>query len=301
MDNSSYVKMVLKSNKQLAIAVDKGIDAFVQGFKKSTHQISLGVERLSWYTSCGLTNYQNECRQLGREDLRMGYCTIEFFLRKDPIADMILICVKYLLNFYSRKERIRILAEVYNVFSMLQDGNISYQYPTNNMQYNSINDCDDILNIHTDSLESRQLLEALAYVCNLTAVDLIKDSFLSTDGIISPAKISTDMVARKTLAYTFAKTAAESMSLTLSLRTKLNNSMMYFATGAYYYGIVQKAANSAKKLKLLNPGYYAILYNNKLEMFFFLIEPYIPPEFYHPSFFIDNPDAATGFLKKLLK
>lgn len=133
MDNSSYVKMVLKSNKQLAIAVDKGIDAFVQGFKKSTHQISLGVERLSWYTSCGLTNYQNECRQLGREDLRMGYCTIEFFLRKDPIADMILICVKYLLNFYSRKERIRILAEVYNVFSMLQDGNISYQYPTNNM------------------------------------------------------------------------------------------------------------------------------------------------------------------------
>lgn len=34
MDNSSYVKMVLKSNKQLAIAVDKGIDAFMQGFKK---------------------------------------------------------------------------------------------------------------------------------------------------------------------------------------------------------------------------------------------------------------------------
>ncbi|ENY1912170.1 hypothetical protein ACFVNH_004408, partial [Salmonella enterica] len=253
MDNSSYVKMVLKSNKQLAIAVDKGIDVFIQGGKKSTHQISLGVERLSWYTSCGLTNYQDECRQLGREDRRMGYCTIEFFLRKNPIADMILICVKYLLNFYSRKERIRILAEVYNVFSMLQDGNISYQYPTNNMQYNSINDCDDILNIHTDSLESRQLLEALAYVCNLTAVDLIKDSFLSTDGIISPAKISTDMVARKTLAYTFDKTAAESMSLTLSLRTKLNNSMMYFVTGAYYYGIVQKAANSAKKLKLLNP------------------------------------------------
>ncbi|ECJ2538525.1 hypothetical protein FNI46_20675 [Salmonella enterica subsp. salamae] len=182
---------------------------------------------------------------------------------------------------------------------MLQDGNISYQYPANNMQYNCIHDCDVILNIHTDSPESRQLLEALVYVCNLTAVDLIKDSFLSTDEIISPAKISTDMVARKTLAYTFAKTAAESMSLTLSLRTKLNNRMMYFVTSAYYYGIVQKVANSAKKLKPLNPGYYAILYNNKLEMFFFLIEPYIPPEFYHPSFFIDNPEAATGLFKEI--
>ncbi|HCL5278828.1 TPA: hypothetical protein N2G40_002099 [Salmonella enterica] len=301
MDNSSYVKMVLKSNKQIAIAVDKGIDAFIREFKKSTHQISLGVERLSWYTSCGLTNYQNECRQLEHEDLRMGYCIVEFFLRKDPIADMILICVKYLLNFYSRKERIRILAEVYNVFSMLQGENISYQYPVDNMQYNSINDCDDILNIHADSPESRQLLESLAYVCNLSTVDLIKDSFLSTDGIISPAKISTDMVARKTLAYTFAKTAARSMSLTLSLRTKLNNGIVYFVTSAYYYGIVQKAASSAKKLKIMNPEYYSILYNNKLEMFFFLIEPYIPPELYYPSFFIGNPDAATSFLKKLLK
>ncbi|VEA05983.1 Uncharacterised protein [Salmonella enterica subsp. salamae] len=34
MDNSSYIKMVLKSNRQLAIAVDKGIDAFIQGGQK---------------------------------------------------------------------------------------------------------------------------------------------------------------------------------------------------------------------------------------------------------------------------
>lgn len=39
------------------------------------------------------------------------------------------------------------------------------------------------------------------------------------------------------------------------------------------YGAVQKAAESAQRLKFLSPPYYAALYARELEMMYFLIEP----------------------------
>lgn len=40
-----------------------------------------------------------------------------------------------------------------------------------------------------------------------------------------------------------------------------------------FYGIVQKAADSANRLHFTFPAYYAALYAQELEMMFFLIEP----------------------------
>lgn len=51
MGDSTYVKTVLRGNKTIAIALDKGLVAFRRGMKKSLNQISLGAERASWYTS----------------------------------------------------------------------------------------------------------------------------------------------------------------------------------------------------------------------------------------------------------
>ncbi len=52
---------------------------------------------------------------------------------------------------------------------------------------------------------------------------------------------------------------------------------------------------------MLNPDYYQMLYKNDLEMFFFLIESYLPPEIYHPSLFVGDKDVAVHFLRSLLK
>ena len=106
---------------------------------------------------------------------------------------------------------------------------------------------------------------------------------------------------RKTAFYVFAKAAGDSVSLTLTLRKKLNKNGVKVAFALFHYGIVQEASIAARKLKRLNPDYYQILYNNKLEMFFFLIEPWLPPEIYYPSLFLNNEDATVHFLKGLLK
>lgn len=202
----------------------------------------------------------------------MGFVFTNFFTRKDPIADLILMCLKYVLNYYDKKERINILARVYDVYENYKFSNGGSD---NLMNYEKhpydMNDCDDFLTIPSDFPENRLLLEDIANICNLSLWDLMEDPLLNTEGIFNPAKITTDIVARKTVAYAFAKAAAESVALTLTIR------------------------------EMLNPGCYQMLYNNKLEMFFFLIESYLPPEVYHPSMFINNPGVVVSFLKRLLK
>lgn len=231
-----------------------------------------------------------------------GFCICEFFTRKDPIADLILMCLKYVLNYYDKKERINILARVYDVYEAYKVSNGgSDDLMTHEKHPYDINDCDDFLKIPSDSPENRLLLEGVANICNLSLWDLMEEPLLNTDGIFNPAKITTDIVARKTVAYTFAKAAAESVALTLTIREKLNRNGARIATVFFYYGLVQEASIAVRKLKMLNPVYYKILYNNKLEMFFFLIEPYLPPEVYHPSMFINNPDVVVSFLKRFLK
>lgn len=290
--NSTYVKTVLRSNKTIAIALDKGLVAFRRGMNKSLNQISLGAERASWYTSCFFDERQDVCEELRHEDYRMWVCIKEFFTRSDPLADILLICVRHVLNIYNKEERLRILAMVYNV----------YEAAHGDEQINDkLNSCNDFLMIQTDSSESRQALDEVARMCELSFVDIITEPLLNTESILNPAKITTDIVARKTVAYVFAKTAVESLSLTLAVRRKVNNYAVRAATGFFYYGIVQEASIAVRKLKRLNPDCYQILYNNNLEMFFFLIEPYLSAEIYYPSLLKSNEDAAVSFLKGLLK
>lgn len=39
------------------------------------------------------------------------------------------------------------------------------------------------------------------------------------------------------------------------------------------YGVIQRAADSAQRLKYVSPAYYAALYSRELEMMYFLVEP----------------------------
>ncbi len=239
VDNSSYVKMVLKNNKEIALAVDKGVDAFIRGFKKSLNQISMGAEQLTWYSACYFSRYQSECKELSKEDIRVTVCLYEFFTRKDPVADLILICVKYIFNFYDKKERIRILAMVYDVYENYNSPpGVPFGYGKDDYD---IKDCEDFLAIQADSPESRLLLEKIAHACEFSLWDIAREPFMDTNSIINPAKITTDLVVRKTVAYAFSKAAAESMTLTLVLRKKIKQKrsqssscilLLWFSTGS---------------------------------------------------------------------
>ncbi|WP_212613492.1 hypothetical protein, partial [Salmonella enterica] len=95
-------------------------------------------------------------------------CIYEFFTRKDPVADLILMCLKYLFNFYDKKERINILARVYDVYENYKIYNGGSDDLMNYEKHPyDINDCDDFLTIPSDSPEKRLLLEDIANVCNL--------------------------------------------------------------------------------------------------------------------------------------
>ncbi|EAW1720456.1 hypothetical protein AHX05_16840, partial [Salmonella enterica subsp. indica] len=63
MGNSAYAKIVLRSNRTIALAADKGIIAFQRGFKNSVAQMSSGTERLTWYSACFFDKYEEECRE----------------------------------------------------------------------------------------------------------------------------------------------------------------------------------------------------------------------------------------------
>lgn len=266
MDNSSYAQMMLKNDRVIASALEHGLAAFYNGFTKSMHQMSSGVERATWYSSCLIDEYQDVCDELLQEDGRMLVCILEFFRRADPIADILLSCVKYIFNFYNKSERIIILKGVFDIYSShYSDG----KYNKENLE---INECNDFLEIQTNSSDDRYLLESIARMCDLSLWELIQDPLLNTENILNPAKTVTTNVTRRTVAYTVAKAAAESISLTLAVRTKVNNYVLRTALIANYYGIVQEAAMAARKLKTLNNDCYQILYNNDLEMFFFLIE-----------------------------
>jgi len=295
MDNSSYAQMMLRNDRVIASALEHGLAAFYNGFTKSMHQMSSGVERAVWYSSCFIDEYQDVCDELRLEDGRMRVCILEFFRRADPIADILLGCVKYVFSFYKKSERIIILKGIFDIYSS------HYSDDKYNTEDFEINECDDFLEIQTHSSDDRYLLESIARMCDLSLWELIKDPLLNTESILNPAKIVTTNVTRKTVAYTVAKAAAESISLTLAVRKKVHNYVFAATFFVNLYGIEQEAAMAARKLKTLNSDYYQILYNNDLEMFFFLIESYIPPEIYYPSFFPGDTDYAVRFLKEMLK
>jgi hypothetical protein len=52
----------------------------------------------------------------------------------------------------------------------------------------------------------------------------------------------------------------------------INRSSLIVITAASFYGKIQKAILSARKLKMINPDLYWILYKNNIEMIYLLIE-----------------------------
>lgn len=74
-------------------------------------------------------------------------------------------------------------------------------------------------------------------------------------------------------ALAMASSVAIGMNLILEISALVGNWSSRGIASLGIYGVVQKAADSARRLHFMYPAYYAALYGQELEMMYFLIEP----------------------------
>ncbi|WP_426768087.1 hypothetical protein [Erwinia aphidicola] len=75
------------------------------------------------------------------------------------------------------------------------------------------------------------------------------------------------------MSLTLSKVLAESQLLSNTVIGRVSKGMPYVITFLQFYGIEQKAALAARKLKSLEPSFYWVLYELQIEMLYYFIEP----------------------------
>lgn len=204
MNVSSYLKVKLDAERKIADALTKGVREVPGTSRKTLDDIYHGAERASWYSSCFFDKYQDVCKELGKEDVRMFIAIQQLYKRKDVILDIFTAYVKHVLK--------------------------------------------------DDSGEP-------------------PERKFARDGANIVSTMVTANVTKMVLAYTLAKGLSESISLSLSVRTFANDKAVWLLNGLQYYGKIQKAAMAARRLRIIDPAFYFILYHMKIEMLYLFIEP----------------------------
>lgn len=89
------------------------------------------------------------------------------------------------------------------------------------------------------------------------------------------------------------------MNLSLEMSVLVGGKAGGGVTVAGIYGVVQKAADSAQRLKYVYPAYYAALYSRELEMMYFLVEPLFERAgaFSHTTSDSDIADIITKMIR----
>lgn len=77
----------------------------------------------------------------------------------------------------------------------------------------------------------------------------------------------------KVLAYTLAKGISESIVISATVRSVLNTTAFNGFSFIQFYGKAQKSALAARRLKVLEPKFYKILYQANIEMLYIYVEP----------------------------
>lgn len=83
------------------------------------------------------------------------------------------------------------------------------------------------------------------------------------------------MLTKKAIAYAIGKSLSGSPEILASIRKHTYKKGPLALTVVTFYGQVQRAAMAARKLRTLEPRYYNILYNNKIEMLYVYVDPII--------------------------
>ncbi|MFY9994918.1 MAG: hypothetical protein WAK61_07995 [Leclercia sp.] len=100
-------------------------------------------------------------------------------------------------------------------------------------------------------------------------------------------------------ALAVAYCVAIGMNLSLKMSALIGGRARRGVAVAGMYGVIQKAADSAQRLKYVYPAYYAALYSRELEMMYFLIEPLFERAgaFSHSSSDSDIADIITKMIR----
>ncbi|AYN27956.1 hypothetical protein D8682_13785 [Buttiauxella sp. 3AFRM03] len=107
-------------------------------------------------------------------------------------------------------------------------------------------------------------------------------------------------VTKSTISYVIAKSISESIGFTAKIRTAIAKLSNVTLTLLGFYSYVQKAALSARRLKLLNPPFYQILHNENIEMLYFIIEPVLQKNIGYLNTTLSERDAIT-ILRDIVK
>lgn len=104
--------------------------------------------------------------------------------------------------------------------------------------------------------------------------------------------------------YSFSATVATTVCLYVTLPTS-GLKVVSGLTGAVVgtlglYGIVQQAADSAHRLRVIHPAYYQALYLRELEMMYFLVEPAFMRAGVLNQRWKEGPDSAADKILKLM-
>ncbi|WP_072929341.1 hypothetical protein [Nissabacter archeti] len=83
----------------------------------------------------------------------------------------------------------------------------------------------------------------------------------------------TAKMTRHAFAYSISSALAQSEIIQKTVIQRLAAKTHAAAYTFYFFGIEQKAALSARRLKALDPDYYWMLYQAKMEMLYYFIEP----------------------------
>lgn len=113
MSYNSLILNKLEADRYMANLLDRSLDALQQQAVQQAKNIYSGAERLSWYSSCFMDNYQDVCTRLKQEDIRFARAIFTLAKHNDVIREMIEIYVNYLFeNLSDQRIRniIRILA-----------------------------------------------------------------------------------------------------------------------------------------------------------------------------------------------
>ncbi|EPR0413278.1 hypothetical protein ACUZIR_003666 [Enterobacter asburiae] len=87
--------------------------------------------------------------------------------------------------------------------------------------------------------------------------------------------ISSSMLSSQAFIYSATIAICTSVHTNIWMKEKITSFSTYAVLGLKVYGIVEQASRSANHLKNYNAYYYNLLYQEELEMMFFLIEPII--------------------------
>ena len=87
--------------------------------------------------------------------------------------------------------------------------------------------------------------------------------------------ISSSMLSSQAFIYSATIAICSSVHTNIWMKEKITSFSTYAVLGLKVYGIVEQASRSANHLKNYNAYYYNLLYQEELEMMFFLIEPII--------------------------